>query len=335
MTYSVGGVIQAADYNTFATAAANVGNIYCIGSTNQGYGQLSNGFSTIQTVSATGAAAGYITADQWNLLVQAINVSGKHQSGASFSNVSNVVSSTALNDGSANDGVVYASVLQNGSRVPITTITAQLNTNRLNADTQGSTVTTTSVNNTGWSDFLTFTTTVTFTSANQARYFFNAGGQIAVSLVHGDTTPGTINPLIADLCSELGTIWLSSGTCTLAGTSYTGLTQQGGTSTRTTYPNGTGLGFYALTSSNQNGVRQNSDVYYKTYGSSSFIGISYRYTAPTLVITTTIDQAGATGGGGQLVGTPTTFTATVRQPESTFLTNSWGTVTPVIVQSRA
>lgn len=334
MTYANGGLIEAADYNTFATAASNVGNIYCIGSTNQGYGQLSNGFTTIQTVTATGASAGYVTADQWNLLIEAINVSGKHQSGASFSNVSNVQSSTALNDGSAADGVVYSSVLQNGSRVPITTLTTQLNANRLNADTQGATSTVTSTNSTGWSDFLTFTTTITFSTANQARYFFNSGGQIGVSLVHGNTDPGTINTLIADLCSELGTIWLSSGTCTLAGVNYTGLTQIGGTSTRTTYPNGTGLGFYALTSSTQQGVKQNSDVYYKSYGSTSFLSVSYRYVAPTLTIITTIDEVG-TSGPGYTVGTPTVFTATVRVPETTFLANTWGAVTPVITQSRA
>ena len=329
MTYSVGGSIQATDYNTFATTANNIGNIFCIGSSDQGYGQLSNGFTTIQTVSNAVAPTGTVTAQQWNWIIEACNISRKHQTGASYSNISNVQASTALNTGAAADGVIYATVDQNGTRVSLETIMTDATTNRRNAALQGSTAITSAVNNTQWRDFLTFTTTISFASSNQARYFFNAGGQIGISLVHGAS--GQINDVIADLCNELGTIWLSSGTCTLAGTAYTGLTKLGGVAARTTI--NTGLSFYALTSSNQLGVTQGTDVVYKSYGG-SFININYRYSAPTLTITTTIDET-FTSGSGTNVGTPTTLNVSVRQPETTNLTTSWGTVSPSTSISRA
>lgn len=327
MTYTSGGNIQASDYNNFATAAANIGPVFNIGSSDYGYGQLSNGQTTIQTVSVTNAPTGLVTAAQWNIIITAVNSSRKHQAGAAYANILTVGANPAQNTGLSTDGVIYASVDQSGTIVPLTTLIADSVNNRRNADSQGTTTTATSTNNSGWSDYLTFTNQISFANDNQARYFFNAGGQIGISLAHGPSTPNTINPLIQDLCSELGTIWLSSGTCTLAGSNYTGLTQVGGTAARQTI--NTGLSFYALTGSNQQGVRQGSDVSYRVY-SSSFLTINYRYNSPTVTITATIDEV-FTSGTGTTVGTPTTCSISVRNPETTFLTNSWGT--PAVTQS--
>ena len=322
MTYSVGGLITSLDYNTFATAASTIGNIWCIGSSDQGYGQLSNGASTIQTVSTAAAPVGLITAADWNYLIDALNGSGKHQSGTAWSNVTDVVSGSAYD--TLADGIIYATVSQSGNRVPLTTLTTQIATNRANATLQGATTSFTSINNNSWIDALTFTTSVTFPSADQARFFFNAGGQVGISLAHNADT-STINPLIADMCAELGTIWLSgvsTGQCVLAGTTYTGLTQQGGLSTRNVI--NTALGFPSLTSELQLGVKQTSDVVYRTYGG-SFIGISYSVLGEILTIVTTIDEvAGGGKYGGLTVVPPTTLTVQVRQPETTFLADRWG-----------
>ena len=322
MTYSVGGLITSLDYNTFATAASNIGNIWCIGSSDQGYGQLSNGSSTIQTVSTAAAPTGLITAADWNNLIDALNGSGKHQSGTAWSNVTSVVSGSAYD--ALADGIIYASVEQSGDRIPLTNLTTQIATNRANAVLQGATTPFTSINNTGWIDALTFSTSITFPSADQARFFFNAGGQVGISLEHNSNT-STINPLIADMCAELGTIWLSgvgSGACTLAGTTYTGLTQKGGVSTRNVI--NTALGFPSLTSDLQQGVKQTSDVYYRSY-TGSFISISYSVSGAILTIVTAIDEVEGSGRyGGIPVATPTTLTVQVRQPETTFLADRWG-----------
>ena len=61
MTYTVGGLIQAADYNDFATGSANnVNAIWSTGSTDKGYGQ---------TAIANVSAAGTVTATQWATLI--------------------------------------------------------------------------------------------------------------------------------------------------------------------------------------------------------------------------------------------------------------------------
>ena len=71
MTYSVGGLIEASDYNNFSTGAANnVNAIWSTGSTDKGYGE-----SAIANV----AAAGTVTATQWATLVNNISAIGNHQ----------------------------------------------------------------------------------------------------------------------------------------------------------------------------------------------------------------------------------------------------------------
>jgi len=71
MTYSVGGLIQATDYNGFAstTAGANVNDIWSTGSGDKGYGQ-----SALSTVSA----AATVTATNWAGLVNNIAAMGNH-----------------------------------------------------------------------------------------------------------------------------------------------------------------------------------------------------------------------------------------------------------------
>jgi hypothetical protein len=66
MTYSVGGLIQATDYNGFVstTVGANVNGIWATGSTDSGYGETA--LSTVST-------AGTVTATQWASLVNTIS----------------------------------------------------------------------------------------------------------------------------------------------------------------------------------------------------------------------------------------------------------------------
>ncbi len=80
---------------------------------------------------------------------------------------------------------------------------------------------------------ITFTNTVTFASADAARYFFNAGGRIKID-VSKTSTGNTGDPEWNDLANTLcGDIFITGGTATqtIAGSSYTGTTKVGGTGT--------------------------------------------------------------------------------------------------------
>ena len=69
MTYSAGGLIQATDYNGFAstTAGANVNDVWSTGSSDKGWGQ-----SALSTVSTSGT----VTATNWASLVNTISSMG-------------------------------------------------------------------------------------------------------------------------------------------------------------------------------------------------------------------------------------------------------------------
>ena len=232
MTYSVGGLIQATDYNGFAstTSGANVNDIWSTGSGDKGYGQ-----SALATVSA----AGTVTATQWAGLVNNIASMGSH-TGTSI---------TARTAPVTGDTITILAALN----TDLTNIT----TNRGNAVASGTEVgtfsgTTSKTTGTGsgtaaWT--ITFTHTLTFASANAARYFFNAGG--IVKLQYGKTSTGTDHdPDWNTLAGQTGNIFftgrVNSTTNTIAGQAYTGTTRLSGSGgTQTTLA--TTTGFYNLT----------------------------------------------------------------------------------------
>lgn len=164
MTYSSGQLIQASDYNTFAGAsAANVSTqlntTLGIGRGNAGYGQTA--VSNVTAVSDT------VTATQWTTMLNGVNKCRKHQAGAGFSNIGTVI---------AGDTISAIAALSSAI--------SDAYTNRLTYTAQGTTVTGStyspsfSTPNTSSAQTYDITRTVTFASADQARYFFNAGGQI-------------------------------------------------------------------------------------------------------------------------------------------------------------
>jgi hypothetical protein len=232
MTYSVGGLIQATDYNGFAstTSGANVNDIWSTGSGDKGYGQ-----SALATVSA----AGTVTATQWAGLVNNIAAMGNH-TGTSI---------TARSAPVTGDTITILAALN----TDLTNITGD----RGNAVASGTEVgtfsgTTSKTTGTGsgtaaWT--ITFTHTLTFASANAARYFFNAGG--ICKLQYGKTSTGTDHdPDWNTLAGQTGNIFftgrVASTTNTIAGQAYTGTTRIGGTGgTETTLA--TTTGFYNLT----------------------------------------------------------------------------------------
>ena len=77
MTYSSGGLIQAADYNGFAS---RINTIWGVGSGSSGYGQ-----STTLNSSIAGGSSVNIASTEWAAAISRINTMKGHQSAASYS----------------------------------------------------------------------------------------------------------------------------------------------------------------------------------------------------------------------------------------------------------
>jgi hypothetical protein len=204
---------------------------------------------------------------------------------------------------------------------------ALLSTNRFNATLQGGTATNVATTTTTWNDNLTVTFTAAFANDLAARSFFNSGGQLGINSSHPPGGGTTINTLISDLCSDAGTVWLSaptSGTISLAGQTYSGVTKVGGSN-----PGGATItanyGFYnpLLSSASTEIFKQFSDTAYSVYGG-TFMDISVFYNGTgTLIIDVVYDEV----PNGIPVSVGTVVTLTVRSPSTSLLANSWGTPT--------
>ena len=329
MTYTVGGIIQAADYNGFVstTSGANVNNVWGTGSGDSGWGQTSL---------ATVSSGGTVTAAQWASLVNTL---------ASMGSQTNTTITSRTAPVAGNVIAILANV-----NADLTSVT----TNRGNAAAVGteygtftgttSKTTATGSGQTTWT--ITFTHTVTFASANAARYFWNAGGR--VRLQYGKSSTGTDIDAdwntFAGLC---GSIYVSgrvnSAAQTIAGTSYTGTTRVGGSGgTQTTLT--TTTGWYQLTPG-----AAATTIFQLNNASSPYTGEYIRTTAAvnagaavlTLVTTwfqpavsaagTTCNISGGTGVSSPATSigaatAPTTL-CTYIPPSTTYLTAAWGTPT--------
>ena len=307
MSYAQNGLIEASDFNNLVgsnpdTSANKLNTVWATGGTTAGYGQSAvSQVSGGDTVVATG---------QWNALVTNTASSASHQG-------SSITSVTAPTAGST---VTYLSAIPTN----LTTIY----TNRRNAATQGSTIADTATRGTSWQNGLTFTHTVTFASGDAARYFFNAGGQIKMTASH--PTGSGINLLFSDLASDTGTVTMSapnSGTISIASTSYSGITKNGGGGNTPTVD--ADKGYFGLTTGNATAFTQLADS-----GPSGYLNSFIRYM---------VKSNGAQGSNGDTGSVITIYsvwdeipndlvassgsavTCTVQLPETTYLSASWGT----------
>lgn len=313
MTYTSGGLIEATDYNGFVstTANANINSVWGTGTGDRGWGQ-----TALATVSATNT----VTATQWASLVNTLAAMGSQTNTTLTARTAPTAGQTigilaALNTDLTNVTTNRLNAVANGAR-----FTGWTGTNSKTATTSGAT----------WS--ITFTNTVTFASADAARYFFNAGGRIELD-VSKTATGQTGDPEWNDLANTLcGSIFFTAGTATqvIAGTSYTGTTRIGGTGTPAVLA--TTTGFYDLTPGAAATViyRQNADTAPYT---NNFIQHSVALNAASTILTfTTLWSAsdgdpisGGTASSGATPGTAPTTICTYFPPSTTFLNNSWGT----------
>jgi hypothetical protein len=325
MTYTVGGLIQAADYNGFANDSANnLGNIWGTGSGDKGWGQ-----TNISNV-AVGAT---VTATQWATLVANLATSGS-QTGSTLTSRTQPQAGNVI--------AILANVATD-----INTITNNRG-NAVGAGTEygvfsGTTSKTTPTGSGGNAWTITFTHTITFASANALRYFFNAGGR--VRLQYGKSSTGTdMDADINQLAGWCGSIFLSgrvNGAAQLiAGTSYTGTTRIGGTGgTQTTLA--TTTGWYNLTGSPTTIFQLNSTT--APYTGEFIRTTATATTGSVLTLVTTWVSDGNSGpgktaniSGGTGVTSPATSIGaatapttlvTYIPPSTTFLSESWGTPT--------
>lgn len=315
MTYTQGSLIEAADFNSFvgnfstpSTGANQLNTIMGIGYGRSGYGQ------NAQAQVTGGNTVSYL---DWSNLVNNVTRMSNHQN-------TSITPITAPVSGN--------SIVPLGGAGTMATNLSSIFSNRNNAAAQGTTATTTGTYNSAWGNYVTFTFQCTFGNADQARYFFNAGGQLAITCSHPVGTG--INAGFNALASAVGTIVISAGvgTQSIATTSYTGVTKIGGSGSTSVFVNT--QGYYNLNIGSSEFFRQVAGTGPAGY-TSSYISMSSK---------TNILNAGGNGDAGSIITiyvtfqeVPTGLTASsgtsvtlgVRYPSATYLNNPsspWGTV---------
>jgi len=268
MAYGSGNTILALDYNTFAQGGAsvnhgvaNINTIWGVGSGDKGYGQS----TTLPTVAGS---TDTVTATQWSTMISRLNSILTHQSG----------SGSGITSPTAGATIAYLSSLSSS-------ITTGFN-DRLNSTTNATDVTGTAPSAYVWNTSTPTTAqiirTATWANADQARYFFNAGGKLILTFSVTNTLG---NSKGADWASLLGTKMLS---LTIGG--YTNTRNgTGGTATSTN----TAVGYWNAGTAGQNVITLTSASGTADYSSNS--------------VSVNVKTNGAQGANGD-VGTVMTFT---------------------------
>ena len=311
MTYASGGTIQASDYNGFAggTAANVSGELNTVLSTgrgNAGYGQTA--------VSNVTAVTNDVTATQWTTLINGVDKVRKHQSGVGYTNLTAYTSGQTIN-------------VTNDISAALTTAY----TSRLTATAQGETVTgaTNSPNFTLPNQLAgatyQFSRTATFASGDAARYFFNAGGQlnfVIISVANNDGTTRSAS-LVTLAATNFASKKIGAQDC-VARTGTGGTLNSDGT---------TNTGYYTLTTSNVTKTQITSTT--ATYTSDTFVltaksnGVQGSNADAGSVVTLSVDLTSATqtGGFNDSINITVNHRVDIIYPSSTFLANTWGSVT--------
>jgi hypothetical protein len=316
MSYSQGGKIDAADYNTFvgtspSSTTFRINTVWAVGSGSAGYGQ-----TAISQVSAGTT----VTATQWASLINTLNSLRIHQSGlGGYTSFSPTVAGNKINHLSTlNTEIVAGYTLRMGFDFGNSAVVA------------GSGLATTWTSATTTSTLArAFGVRATFASADQARYFFNSGGRLKlnVSGAQSASTTARTNAAIA-LCTNLG------GVALFGSNTNGGRTGSGGT----LGTNDTTKGYWTTT--------YNSNVTIVSVTSTTA-----SYTTDTATITVNPNGAQGTNNGNGLnvdfwinlsstsganagglsfndsLGIAVTRSIDVSYPEVTNLSNTWGAIT--------
>jgi hypothetical protein len=330
MTYSTGNTILASDYNSFAnTGANNLSNIWGAGSSTAGWGQNATALAAVTTGSSS------VTATQWAALVGNLQSACQQTNTAFTSRIQPVVGNTIT--------------ILNNIQTDLNNVTAA----RGNANVAPTAVgvytgsiaklTPTGSGNAAWT--ITFTDTVTFANVAAARYFFNAGGQLKI--MYGKSSVGFDSD--ADwntFAGKCGNILISgnvNGNANIGGTVYTPTYRQNGSNVSVTQTAlSTTTGFYNFTTANTQAFKlTDATATYTGDYIESNVKVDSNSTPSVITIVTTWFNAAVSGAGEtrnitggtdtpspatSITGTAPTTLVNVLYPATTYIANTWGTV---------
>jgi hypothetical protein len=325
MSYAQGGKIDASDYNNLVGSSPSsttnrINTVWSVGSGSAGYGQTA--LSQVST-------GGVVTAPQWASAINTLNSIRTHQSG-SGSGITAVVSGAKID---------YISTLE--------TQIASAYTNRLSFNSNAA-VSAGSSLSTAWTVTVaapggnppaggssitsvtrSFGARAAFASADQARYFFNAGGRLKLNLsgTQNASTTSRTNSII----SLLG---FAGGVATFGANTNGGRTGTGAT----VVTNQTAIGYHTSTYNSNvtlidiSGTTANYTsnkiyVYVNcngTQGSNNDKGLNVDF---WVQMQTFSGGDNGTYSFDDSFGVNVIRTIDVSAPSTTNLTNTWGTVT--------
>jgi hypothetical protein len=293
MVYSSGGLIQATDFNT---RVASVNQLWGTGGGDYGYGQGS-------TV-GTNSAGSVVPASDWATLIARMSSMQQHQ----FNNTSGIPSQPT--SGSI---ITYLSTVD-------TAITS-LQNNRKTVYSTSAGAATTGSNGTGWVTQAQRSFTVTFSSGDTARYFFNSGGYIELNF-SGTSLSGNSK-------SNYWNSFITSGIVNHR--LYASSSSYGGSGFSPT-TNSTGSGYYNLTTSattwfqvydNPSSADYTNNYVYIQYKSNGTQGSNSDKGSVITIDCYFVDAAGDvfndTVSGTLVAG------VLLGSPETTYISNTWGT----------
>jgi hypothetical protein len=235
MSYVAGDKILDQEYNNFLNSSATPKGI------NYTFGTGANQWGLGQTELSAVVVGDKITAAQWNSLFAAMN------------NVANHTNDTLTSTDAKTAGDVIA--VKAALEADLTTLAASVANGSPNATALStSAALRTSASGTRYAGSHIVEHSITFTNANQARWFFNAGGKIQINITrtgNGGTSATSKDSSVSELITGLGNFQLKSQTSSRSGSGETLSTD------------GTNIGFYDLTTSYQTIIEltQNSGTY--------------------------------------------------------------------------
>lgn len=202
MAYILDGLIEAVDYNTFSDDAADV---YGIGNGDFGYGQ--NAAPNPSPFPLINVPVGkLVEAQEWEDFVNAVEICASHQG-----TVTNPDPFTDLLPEVAVGEIVEAHEQDAPTSDPfdVDSSIAAIRTNRLNFDAGSVSIFANELNSargTAWSNEIEHRFTTIHPTADDARFFYNSGGQIRIrgSRSGGSSTPQ--NTAWTDLLDDMKTV---------------------------------------------------------------------------------------------------------------------------------
>lgn len=200
MAYTTGDTIEATHYNGFATS---VNALWGTGTGNRGIGQGT-------TVSAV-SAGNTVTATQWSTLLDRIRSLSDH-----YGQDASITIDTVTNPSAGNTISVFSTIAADIGTLDA----AQIAVGAVAAGYQSATTDAVTTSGT-FVNTITQTNTLTFSSSDTMRYFFNAGGRVSVSWALTDGTSDSKYDNWEALATACGTYYIYNNNAQKAGGSGT------------------------------------------------------------------------------------------------------------------